>query len=101
MRRNTVTYWTAADFANRDTCSFITLNDAFRKILLQAAKKKPRKLTEHGKRLLPRAPISNVIVFFTRRELWEMIGRGELRTGGGEGGGEDVNSILNTCFLLY
>ena len=28
-----------------------------------------------------------------------MIGRGELRGGGGGGGGEDVNSILNTCFL--
>ena len=34
----------------------------------------------------------------TRRELWEMIGRGQLRrvvVGG------DVNSILNTCFLVY
>ena len=40
MRRNTVTYWTTADFANRETCSFIRLNDAFRKTLLQAAKKK-------------------------------------------------------------
>ena len=36
----------------------------------------------------------------TRRELSEMIGRGELRGGGG-GGEEDVNSILNTCFLIY
>ena len=42
MRRITVTYWTTADFANRKTCSFIKLNDAFRKTLLQAAKKKPR-----------------------------------------------------------
>ena len=31
MRRNTVTYRTTADFANRETCSFIRLNDAFRK----------------------------------------------------------------------
>ena len=38
--------------------------------MLQAAKKKPRKLTDHGKQLLPRALISN---------LWEMIGRRELR----------------------
>ena len=28
MRRNTVTYWTTADFASRETCSFIRLNDA-------------------------------------------------------------------------
>ena len=48
MRRNTLTYWTAV-FANRETCSLIRLNDAFRKALLQAARKKPRKLTDHGK----------------------------------------------------
>ena len=94
MRRNTVTYWTTADFANCETCSFIRLNDASAKTLLQAAKRKPRKLTDHGKQLLLRALISNVIEFYfmTRRELWEMIGRGELR---GRGGFEDVNSILN------
>ena len=40
MRPNTVTYWTTADYANRETCSFIRLNDALRKTLLQAAKKK-------------------------------------------------------------
>ena len=80
MRRNTVTYWTTADFANRETCSFIRLNDAFRKTLLQEAKKKTRKLTDHGKQLLLRAMISNV----TRGELWEMIGR-ESRGGGGGG----------------
>ena len=78
MRRNTVTYWTTADFANRETCSFIRLNDAFRKTLLQEAKKKTRKLTDHGKQLLPRAVISNV----TR-------GRG-----GGGGDEEDVNIII-------
>ena len=48
MRRNTQTYWTAV-FANRETCSLIRLNDAFRKALLQAARKKPRKLTDQGK----------------------------------------------------
>ena len=63
MRRNAVTYWTTADFANRETFSFIRLNDALRKTLLQAAKKKPRKLTDHGKQLLPRALISYVILF--------------------------------------
>ena len=43
----------------------------------------------------------------TRGELWEMIGRRELRGGGGGGrggrgggDGEDVKSILNTCFLI-
>ena len=81
MRRNTVTYWTTADFANRETCSFIRLNDAFRKHLLQAAREKSRKLTDHGKQLLLHALISNVIVIY----LTEMIGRGEGRGGwGGE-----------------
>ena len=81
MRRNTVPYWTTADFANRETCSFIRPNDASRKTLLQAARKKSRKLTDHGKQLLPRALISNVLIVFSvsRRELWEV-------TGGGEGG---------------
>ena len=69
MRRNTVTYWTTADFANRETCSFIRLNDAFRKTLLQAAKKKPRKLTDHGKQLLPRALISNTILFCDKERI--------------------------------
>ena len=81
MRRNTVTYWTTADFANRETCSFIRLNDAFRKHLLQAAREKSRKLTDHGKQLLLHALISNVIVIY----LTEMIGRGEGR---GKWGGE-------------
>ena len=67
MRRNTVTYWHEADLANRETCSLIRINDAFRKTLLQATKKKSRKLTSHGKQLLPRA----------LRELWETIGREE------------------------
>ena len=49
MRKKMVTYWTMADFANHETCSFIRLNDAFRKTLLQAAKVKSRKLTDHGK----------------------------------------------------
>ena len=57
-----VTYWTTADF--HETCSFIKLNDAFWKTLLQAAKVKSRKLTDHGKQLVPRALISNLIVFY-------------------------------------
>ena len=69
MRRNTITYWRDADFANRATCSFIRLNDAFRKTLLQAAKNKPRKLTDHGKQLLLRALILNVIVFYDKERI--------------------------------
>ena len=69
MRRNTVTYWTTADFANCATCSFVRLNDAFRKTFLQAAKKKPRKLTDHGKQPLPRWLISNVIMFYDKERI--------------------------------
>ena len=69
MRRNTITHWTTADFANRETCAFIRLSDVFRKTLLQAAKKKPRKLTDHGKQLLPRALISNVIEFYDEERI--------------------------------
>ena len=50
MRRNTVTLndgnWT---IANLQTCSFIRFNNAFRKTLLQAAKRKTRRLTDHIK----------------------------------------------------
>ena len=62
MRQNMVTYRTTADF--HETCSFIRLNDAFRKTLLHAAKVKSRKLTDHGKELVPPALISNLIVFY-------------------------------------
>ena len=58
-----------ADFANRENCSFTRLNDAFRKTLLQVAKKKPRKLTDHEKQRLPRALISNVIVSFDKERI--------------------------------
>ena len=69
MRRNTLIYWTTADFANRETCSFIRPNDAFRITLLQVAKKKSRKLTDHEKQLLPRALISNVIVIYDTERI--------------------------------
>ena len=98
MRRNTVTYWHEADIANRETCSFLRLNDAFRKTFLQAAKKKSRKLSDHGKQLRPRALISNLIVFYDRERIMGW-GRGE---GGGEWGSEkDVNSIRQTSFFVY
>ena len=92
MRRNTVTYQTAADFASSETCSFIRLNDTFRKTMLQAA----RKLTDHGKQLLPRALISNVIVFYETKRI-----NGKLYVGEG-GVGKYVKSIKNTCvFCLF
>ena len=96
MRRNTVTYWTTADFANRETCSFIiTLNDAFRKTLFQATKKKLRILTNHGKQLLRRALISNVIVFIDTERIMgnDRQGRGVERLG------KDINSIIKNVFL--
>ena len=38
----------------------------------------------------------------TRRELWEMIVRGEAVGGGGGGQlGKDVNSIIHTCSFVY
>ena len=79
-----------ADLANLETCSFIRLNDAYRKTLLQAAKKKPRKLTHHGKQLLPGALISNVIVFYDKERIMgnDMSGRGV---------GKYVNSIKSIC----
>ena len=64
-----VTYWTAAFFANRETCSLIRLNDASRKTLLQAARKKPRKLVYQGKQLVPHSLISNVIVFYDMERM--------------------------------
>ena len=97
MRQKMVTYWTMADFANHETCSFIRLNDAFRKTLLQAAKVKSRKLTDHGKQLVPHVLISNLIVFYDTERIM-----GNDRWGGGEGG--DGNSIMNTlssCLLQF
>ena len=100
MRRNTVTYWTTADFANRDTCSFIRLNDAFQKTSLQADKKKSRKLTDQGKQLLQCMMISNVIVFYDKERIMGNGSQGRLGERGHRGG-EDVNSILNTSFFTH
>ena len=58
-----------ADSTNRETCSFIRLNDTFQKTLLQAAKRKSRKLTDHEKQLQLRALISNVIVFYDKERI--------------------------------
>ena len=83
MRRNTVTYQTAV-FANRETCSLIRLNDAFQKTLQQAARKKPRKLTDHGKTTSTRVLISNLIVFYDTERMLE----NDRWRRGGRGGGE-------------
>ena len=49
----------AADFASRENCSFIRLNDAFRKTFLNAAKKTLREPTMKAEFCLIRALISN------------------------------------------
>ena len=54
-----------SDFAKRETCSF----DVFQKTLLQAVKRKSRKLTDHGKQLLPRALTLNVIVSYVKERI--------------------------------
>ena len=69
MRRNTVTHWTTVDFASRETRLFVRVNDAFRKTLLQAAIKKPRKLTDDGKQLVQRTLISNVLLFYDKERI--------------------------------
>ena len=69
MRRNTVTLddgnWMLASL---ETCSFIGFNNAFWKTLLQVAKRKTRKLTDHRKQLLSRALISSTIVLSHKNE---------------------------------
>ena len=49
----------AADFARHENCSFIGLNDAFRKSLLKAAKKPLRQPTMRAEFSLIPALISN------------------------------------------
>ena len=85
----------AADFAIRENCSFIRLNDVFRKTLLKAAKKKTlSQPTMRAEISLIRALISNC---HTER----IMGSYEKHfffffLGGGGGGGEYVNSQSET-----
>ena len=59
--------------------------------MLQAATKKPRKLTDHGKQLLPGALISNVIhVVFYKTET--IMGNDRWREKG-RGGGEQKKMV--------
>ena len=69
MRRNTVTYWTTADFASREACSFTRLKDAFWKTAEGGQKEKCRKLTDNEKQLLQRALISNLMVFYDTERI--------------------------------
>ena len=77
----------AADFSSRENCSFIRLDDAFRKTLLKAAKKTVRQPTMRAEFSLIRALISN-----WHREncgkLWKTI----LGWGGGGGDGRLIAS---------
>ena len=66
------------------------------KTFLQAAKKKSRKLSDHGKQLRPRALISNLIVFY---DMERIMGLGRGGGGGAWGSEKDVNSIRKTSFL--
>ena len=84
------------DFANRETCSFMRLNDAFLKTLLQAAKKKSRKLTDHGKQLLPQVLISNVIVPYYKQRI---MGNNRYGRGGGGGGWGRCNQHFKHMFF--
>ena len=63
------------------------------KTFLQAAKKKSRKLSDHGKQFRPRALISNLIVFY---DMERIMGWGR---GVGWASEKDVNSIRKTSFL--
>ena len=97
MRRNTVTYWTAV-FANRETCSLIRLNDAFQKTLQQATRKKPRKLTDHGKTTsTAHADFKfDSVLWHTERML-----ENDRWRRGGRGVGKNENSIINTFFSVH
>ena len=73
----------AADFARRENCSFIRLNDAFRKTLLKAAKKTLRQPTMRAEFSLIRAlMISETDI---HRELWDCCYQKHFLGGGGGG----------------
>ena len=97
MRRNTSQkILDAADFARRKNCSFIRLNDAFRKTLLKAAKKTLRQPTMRAEFSLIRALISN---WHTER----IMGSYEKHFVWGEGGGNKLiaNEKLINVYLLW
>ena len=85
----------AADFARRENCSFIRLNDAFRKTLLKAAKKTLRQPTMRAEFSLIWALISN---WHTER----FMGSYEKHFVWGEGGNKLIASEkLIKVYLLW
>ena len=80
---NNLTPKSNGNFANRETCSFIRLNDAFRETLLKAAEKT----------LQEPSSVEYARWFQTdiQRELWEVI-----KSAFGGGGGYLINSQLET-----
>ena len=86
----------AADFAMRENCSFIRLNDVFRKTLLKAAKNKTlRQPTMRAEISLIRALISNS---HTER----IMGSYEKHFGGGGGrGGGNMLIASQKLIKLY
>ena len=87
MHFNNLTPKSNGNFANRETCSFIRLNDAFRETLLKAVEKT----------LQEPSSVEYARWFQTdiQRELWEVI-KSAFFLGGGGGGGDLFNSQLET-----
>ena len=83
-----------ADFASREDCSFIMLNDAIRKPLLKAAKKTLRQPTMRAEFSLIHALISN---WHTERIMRSYE---ELLLGGGGGGILIASEKLIKVYLL-
>ena len=67
--------------------------------MLETAKKKPRKLTDHGKQLLPRALISNVMVFYDKERIVGNDRYGRAAEGGVGGGGRGGRIFVLTKII--
>ena len=85
---NSLTPNSNGNFANRETCSFIRLNDAFWETLLKAAEKTIQEPSS----------VEYARWFQTdiQRESWEVIKSAFNFFLGGRGGGDLVNSQLET-----
>ena len=85
----------AADFARRENCSFIRLNDAFRKTLLKAAKKALRQPTI-------RAEFSLILALISKWHTERIMGSYEKHFVWGEGGNKlRANEKLINVYLLW
>ena len=97
MRRNTSQkILDAADFARRENCSVIRLNDAFRKTLLKAAKETLRQPTI-------RAEFSLILALISKWHTGRILGSYEKRFVWGEGGGNKLiaGEKLINVYLLW